>query len=53
MPPSRPHPTVHQVAPDQDPDLAQVQGMSFEEMKAFFYDKQVNEMRVQGKEFGQ
>ncbi|KIO10084.1 hypothetical protein M404DRAFT_130083 [Pisolithus tinctorius Marx 270] len=27
--------------------------MSFEEMQAFFYDKQVNEMKAQGKEFGQ
>ncbi|KAI6098838.1 hypothetical protein EDD16DRAFT_1697556 [Pisolithus croceorrhizus] len=39
--------------PDQDPALVQVQGMSFEEMKAFFYDQQINEMRVQGNEFGQ
>ncbi|KIN95431.1 hypothetical protein M404DRAFT_34177 [Pisolithus tinctorius Marx 270] len=27
--------------------------MSFEEMQAFFYDKQINEMKAQGKEFGQ
>ncbi|KAI5992590.1 hypothetical protein F5J12DRAFT_726895, partial [Pisolithus orientalis] len=27
--------------------------MSFKEMQAFFYDKQINEMKVQGKEFGQ
>ncbi|KIN95605.1 hypothetical protein M404DRAFT_165412 [Pisolithus tinctorius Marx 270] len=27
--------------------------MSFEEMQAFFYDKQINEMKSQGKEFGQ
>ncbi|KIN95450.1 hypothetical protein M404DRAFT_165875, partial [Pisolithus tinctorius Marx 270] len=27
--------------------------MSFEEMQAFFYDKQINKMKSQGKEFGQ
>ncbi|KIN96343.1 hypothetical protein M404DRAFT_163535 [Pisolithus tinctorius Marx 270] len=27
--------------------------MSFEEMQAFFYNKQINEMKGQGKEFGQ
>ncbi|KIO08883.1 hypothetical protein M404DRAFT_22701 [Pisolithus tinctorius Marx 270] len=27
--------------------------MSFEEMQAFFYDKQINEMKSQGKEFSQ
>ncbi|KIO05779.1 hypothetical protein M404DRAFT_140249 [Pisolithus tinctorius Marx 270] len=27
--------------------------MSFEEMQAFFYNKQINEMKSQGKEFGQ
>ncbi|KAI6100716.1 hypothetical protein EV401DRAFT_1815622, partial [Pisolithus croceorrhizus] len=48
LPPFCPCPTV----PDQDPALVQVQGMSFEEMKAFFYDQQINEMRVQGNEFG-
>ncbi|KAI6110248.1 hypothetical protein EDD16DRAFT_1481734 [Pisolithus croceorrhizus] len=44
---------VHQAVPDQDPTLTQVQGMSFEEMKVFFYDQQINEMRAQGKEFSQ
>ncbi|KAI6101807.1 hypothetical protein F5141DRAFT_1217965 [Pisolithus sp. B1] len=53
MPPFCPCPAIHQVVPDQDPNLAQVQGMYFEEMKAFFYDRQVNKMRVQGKEFSQ
>ncbi|KAI5988682.1 hypothetical protein F5J12DRAFT_728083, partial [Pisolithus orientalis] len=27
--------------------------MSFEEMQAFFYDKQINKMKAQGKEFSQ
>ncbi|KIN99017.1 hypothetical protein M404DRAFT_156298, partial [Pisolithus tinctorius Marx 270] len=27
--------------------------MSFEEMQAFFYDRQINEMKAQGKEFSQ
>ncbi|KAI5986438.1 hypothetical protein F5J12DRAFT_728806, partial [Pisolithus orientalis] len=27
--------------------------MSFKEMQAFFYDKQINEMKAQGKEFSQ
>ncbi|KIO07307.1 hypothetical protein M404DRAFT_23796 [Pisolithus tinctorius Marx 270] len=37
----------------QEAQEAALQQMSFEEMQAFFYDKQVNEMKTQGKEFSQ
>ncbi|KIK22845.1 hypothetical protein PISMIDRAFT_101727 [Pisolithus microcarpus 441] len=51
--PFSPQPMARQAETQEDPQLRQLQGMSFEEMQAFFYDKQVNEMRAQGKGFGQ
>ncbi|KIK13407.1 hypothetical protein PISMIDRAFT_118964, partial [Pisolithus microcarpus 441] len=46
-------PAACQAQVPEDPQLCQLQGMSFEEMQAFFYNKQVNEMRSQGKGFDQ
>ncbi|KIK22139.1 hypothetical protein PISMIDRAFT_11842 [Pisolithus microcarpus 441] len=51
--PFSPQPAARQAETQEDPQLRQLQGMSFEEMQAFFYDKQVNEMKAQGKGFGQ
>ncbi|KIO01571.1 hypothetical protein M404DRAFT_149769, partial [Pisolithus tinctorius Marx 270] len=44
-------PSVREVTQEaQETALCQ---MSFEEMQAFFYNKQINKMKAQGKEFGQ
>ncbi|KIK13234.1 hypothetical protein PISMIDRAFT_18130 [Pisolithus microcarpus 441] len=51
--PFSPQPAARQAETQEDPQLQQLQGMSFEEMQAFFYDKQVNKMKAQGKGFGQ
>ncbi|KIK11734.1 hypothetical protein PISMIDRAFT_122178, partial [Pisolithus microcarpus 441] len=48
-----PQPMARQAETQEDPQLQQLQGMSFEEMQAFFYDKQINEMKAQGKGFSQ
>ncbi|KAI6009058.1 hypothetical protein EDC04DRAFT_2581771, partial [Pisolithus marmoratus] len=37
----------------QEAQTSALHQMSYEEMKAFFYDQQINEMKQQGKEFGQ
>ncbi|KAI6114956.1 hypothetical protein EDD16DRAFT_1483116, partial [Pisolithus croceorrhizus] len=43
----------HQAATPEDLKLSHLHQMSFKEMQVFFYDKQINEMKEQGKEFGQ
>ncbi|EGN90991.1 hypothetical protein SERLA73DRAFT_81550 [Serpula lacrymans var. lacrymans S7.3] len=35
-----------------DDRLNSLAGRSYDEIRAFFYDQQVNEMKAQGKEFG-
>ncbi|EGO01046.1 hypothetical protein SERLA73DRAFT_72015 [Serpula lacrymans var. lacrymans S7.3] len=35
-----------------DDQLNSLAGRSYDEIRAFFYDQQVNEMKAQGKEFG-
>ncbi|KAI6009275.1 hypothetical protein EDC04DRAFT_2581657, partial [Pisolithus marmoratus] len=37
----------------QEAQVLALHQMSYEEMKAFFYDQQINEMKQQGKEFSQ
>ncbi|KAI5998440.1 hypothetical protein EDC04DRAFT_2584930, partial [Pisolithus marmoratus] len=44
-------PSIREVT--QEAQVTALHQMSYEEMKAFFYDQQINEMRQQGKEFGQ
>ncbi|KIO10567.1 hypothetical protein M404DRAFT_21472 [Pisolithus tinctorius Marx 270] len=44
-------PNIQEVT--QEAQETALRQMLFEEMQAFFYDKQINEMKSQGKEFGQ
>ncbi|KAI6030353.1 hypothetical protein EDC04DRAFT_2572168 [Pisolithus marmoratus] len=44
-------PNIREVT--QEAQVAALCQMSYEEMKAFFYDQQINEMKQQGKEFSQ
>ncbi|KIN95887.1 hypothetical protein M404DRAFT_164707 [Pisolithus tinctorius Marx 270] len=44
-------PNIREVT--QEAQETALRQMSFEEMQAFFYDKQINKMKSQGKEFGQ
>ncbi|KAI6017432.1 hypothetical protein EDC04DRAFT_2576770 [Pisolithus marmoratus] len=44
-------PNIREVS--QEAQVSTLCQMSYEEMKAFFYDQQISEMKQQGKEFGQ